>query len=367
VRSITLQAALEQAYANTISSGRFPSCCLYIKTKFCDVDVNVHPAKTEVKFFSDRQVFNAVYFAAKSALDYRAAPPARSDLGSLNCVGTHAFEQPKSDDNGGVNVSGNVNGSGNGNVNGNVNGNGSGNGSGNINYGLNHSGIAAPSPPVNECEAREPSGHGSNGGFVSPGELGDSFRRVVDDSFHRVVGEALRTYIIVECMDSVWFIDKHAAHERIHFDAMKSDSFIPMSQTLIAPVVCRQGHEDASLLLESTEFLDGLGFSVESFGDDAVAVRRIPADINICDTEPVLSGICAQLRHRDAADSLRRDNILRVIACKAALKAGKSSVSQELEALASKVMSGEVTHCPHGRPIAFELSKATLDRGFKRT
>jgi len=182
----------------------------------------------------------------------------------------------------------------------------------------------------------------------------------------RVIGEALDTYIVLECDNAVWFIDKHAAHERIHFDALKSGAHAPMSQALIEPVVCRLGHEGASALLESEALLDSLGFAVESFGEDSVAARRIPGDIDAGDAEAVLSGISAELGRGGAPGPAQRDNIYRTVACKAAIKAGRSSGARELEALAARVVSGEVTHCPHGRPVAFVLAKATLDKGFKR-
>jgi DNA mismatch repair protein MutL len=182
----------------------------------------------------------------------------------------------------------------------------------------------------------------------------------------RIIGEALNTYIIAEYQNIVWFIDKHAAHERIHFDALRRSGYEPMSQALITPVVCRLGYEDASTLLESAELLENLGFTVESFGDDAVAVRRIPAEIEISDAEPVLSDICAELKHGGMPSPAKRDGIYRAIACKAAIKAGKSSDIREMEALAARVLSGEIAQCPHGRPVAFELTKAALDRSFKR-
>ena len=139
-----------------------------------------------------------------------------------------------------------------------------------------------------------------------------------------------------------------------------------MSQTLISPVVCRLGHEGASLMLESAGLMDKLGFSVESFGEDSIAVRRIPADIDIGDTEPVLSEICVELARGGASEQARLDGVFSSIACKAAIKAGKASGMRELEALAQRVFSGEVTHCPHGRPVAYELTKAALDKSFKR-
>jgi DNA mismatch repair protein MutL len=182
----------------------------------------------------------------------------------------------------------------------------------------------------------------------------------------RVIGEVLKTYIVVEFRDGVWLIDKHAAHERIHFDALKLAETEPMAQTLISPVVCRHGQVDISIILENTDLLDRLGFSIESFGEDAVVVRRIPAEIELSDVEPVISEICAQLKHGGIPAAARRDNIYRVIACKAAIKAGKMSGLRELEALSARVLSGEVAQCPHGRPVAFEISKNILDRGFKR-
>jgi DNA mismatch repair protein MutL len=138
-----------------------------------------------------------------------------------------------------------------------------------------------------------------------------------------------------------------------------------MSESLISPVICRLGPEDASILLEASLFLDTLGFTVESFGEDAVAVRHIPADIDIGDTESVLSQMCPNLKHSGTADN--RDNIYKAIACKAAIKAGRASGKSELEALAVKVLSGGVLTCPHGRPVAFEMTKSTLDKKFGKT
>ena len=183
----------------------------------------------------------------------------------------------------------------------------------------------------------------------------------------RVIGEALKTYIVAEYQGSVWFIDKHAAHERIHFDALKDSEQKQMSQALITPVICRLGQEDVSTLLDNAEFLEELGFLVDSFGEGAVAVRSIPAEIDITDAEPTLSEICAQLRVGGKISSVHRDEIYSTLACKAAIKSGKSSDFQELEALAARVFSGEVAQCPHGRPVAFEVTKSMLERWFKRS
>jgi DNA mismatch repair protein MutL len=356
IRSKILQAALEQAYANTLPSGKYPSCALYITIKPSSVDVNVHPAKTEVKFVSDKQVFDGVYYAAIGALKNSA------ELGTGVARAREAedtrHQALEVRDQGAEAARG---------------------------QGAKAGGFRS----MGADEFRESFGRRESGSRY-PGENGRGAGSAVfdgdspeykplfipqtgaegkapDSKPFRVIGEALKAYIIVEYRDGVWFIDKHAAHERIHFDALSTKGFEPMSQALITPVITRHGNEGASLLLENTELLGKLGFAVESFGDDAIAVRAIPAEINIDDAETTLSEICAELKRGGIAEPARRDNIFRSVACKAAIKSGSSTGARELEELAARVMSGEVSHCPHGRPVAFEIQKSILDRGFKRS
>ena len=390
IRSITLQAALEQAYANKLTHGRFPSCALYITMRPHDVDVNVHPAKTEVKFASDKLVFDGVYYAA---------------LGALGRMQPETYPEPG------------VGSTGSGNQE--VGSTGSGtdcqeNRNSKVDSGGGYSGSRGYDPRYMQSNHNPQTGlsdqiKSGSSGFRSmqvdeyrskygPGESvgqtliqgGNADQNLIrDDTFSqthmggdirpsqeplsqfphgsfRVIGETLNVYIIVEYQDAVWFIDKHAAHERIHFDALCRQGYTPMSQSLITPVVCRQGHEDTAVLLENTGMLESLGFFIESYGEDSIAVRGIPAEIEAGDAEPVLSGICAELRRGGTSDLKRRDSIFDMIACKAAIKAGKASGIQELEALAARVISGEVSHCPHGRPVAYVITKTILDKGFKR-
>jgi len=409
IRSITLQAALEQAYANRLTSGRFPSCALYITLTPGDVDVNVHPAKTEVKFVSDKQVFDGVYYAALGALEReREQAPEReqdgensgagsrnsdfgfrnSDFGTRNSeIGnnnqkaqSHSLDQareslfPQSGHNAQMGA----------NVSVNQRGGFKTMSSDEYNKKYNLNGGAYRSLTVSEHivpHFRESEPSDSEIRIAdSDCRLPDSDCRITDSEFQipnsefsnsafRVIGEALKMYIIVEHRNAVWFIDKHAAHERIHFNALRRDGYTPMSQSLITPIVCRLGYDDAALLLQNADMLENLGFSVESFGEDSIAVRSIPTEIDVGDAEPVLSEMCGELRRGGTAamaDTARRDNIYQMIACKAAIKAGKASGMRELEVLAARVISGEISHCPHGRPVAFEITKATLDKGFKR-
>ena len=381
IQSRTLQAALEQAFANLLPTGRFPACALYVIARPGDVDVNVHPAKTEIKFVSDKQVFDGVYYAALSALSRRSAPdgqlPGDGELtvnvaGNGNTVTRHDAQfvnqsfQSKPEHR-------------------RPSGNGGGFRSLHVDEYRQKYGAVDPKPgesaiPSFDAAQDKKNRAGAEDDGLPNGRLSDSSRQMEfagvhsgevsvsggDSGSFRIIGEALRTYIIVEFRNSLWLIDKHAAHERIHFDALRKEGYSPMSQALITPVVCRIGREDETLLLENAELLDSLGFTVESFGEDAVAVRRIPSDIEISDAEPVLSDICTQLRQGGTAEP-ERDSLLRLIACKAAIKAGSLSGTRELEELTSRVLSGEISHCPHGRPVAFELTKAALEKKFGRS
>jgi len=341
IRSKTLQAALEQAYANTLPQGRYPACALYIMISEGDVDVNVHPAKAEVKFVSDKQVFDCVYFAALSAVEraskaeelYHSPPEITFSASSA------------------VPLSGTASRSGEGFKSMT---------SGDFHKAYGSGGFKTSVPPDRERGINIPVRDETVGTYETrytpPAPAGGV----------RVIGEALGTYILAEFGDCMWFIDKHAAHERIHFDEMRAEGFESMSQSVIDPVICRTGREDAAILLENSEILDKLGFEIESMGDDAVAVRRIPTEIDLHDAEGALTEICAELKCGKTPEPARRDKILHRLACAKAIKAGKSSDVRELEGLARRAISGEISTCPHGRPVAVAMGKNELDRKFKR-
>ena len=182
----------------------------------------------------------------------------------------------------------------------------------------------------------------------------------------RIVGEVLRTYIICEDEGgSVWLIDKHAAHERVNFDRLKAAKEPVMRQTLLRPVTAELSREDGALLLEHLALLEELGFSCEDFGDGAVLIREVPADIDAGDAASTLEELAENLRAGRSLEQ-RRENLLHTMACKAAIKGGWSSDVSELQALVEKVQSGEVRYCPHGRPVAVKLTKYELEKMFKR-
>ena len=381
VKSKTLQAALEQAYRNTLFTGRYPTCILYISLSHSAVDVNVHPAKTEVKFLNERQVFDGVYYAALGALENRG-PAQNADVSVSPST---------------MKVLGAAPGSAEGAVPASVR-------PGGHKYAApsREASFKIPKASFKEMSSDEylksfvsgmdtaPRGSGRqtsvSGGQYSAGQTeldmpetppvsADILRpakaakkQPPASAGARLIGEALETYIIVESGDSLWLIDKHAAHERICFDRLRSQQRETMVEQLLTPVIFSPGPEDAALLAENASVFETFGISLELLGDSSVAVRSIPSYIDASDVESLLGESCAALRSGGTADpSRRRDEILHSVACKAAIKAGKRSEPEELSELAERVLSGEVRYCPHGRPVAVELTRSALDRTFKRT
>ena len=372
VKSRLMMAALEEAYQNQKMVGRYPACVLHLELKRSAVDVNVHPAKTEVKFGSDQAVFRAVYYAVLSALEREhprpAAvpdPPPRREAPALLAVSDPARRTL-------------------------------------------WSGLRRPAAPP-ERPRTPPQNAGA---APRPATATAQFARPVENSVEKVetvrapetgfsknaqkpaeasqtapapppaaaplpheetappwrlAGEVLNTYIVVEQGDSVLFIDKHAAHERMNFDRMKAQGYDPMSQTLLSPQVCRLPPEEQAALLANLPLLEEFGFGVEDFGG-ALLVRRAPFDVDAAEIDAALSEIGTKLLATGSADpAAARDALLHTMACKAAIKGGWDTSPQELERIAQAVMSGQVRFCPHGRPVAVELTRKQLEKQFKRT
>ena len=194
---------------------------------------------------------------------------------------------------------------------------------------------------------------------------------VLDRSFRtepiRCIGEALGTYILLERGDKLCVVDKHAAHERILFDKMRLNEKPLMSQELLLPLTFTTDPEGARIIRQEKELFVRLGFELEGYGEDAFAVRAVPADIDQAAAVPLLEELVEKLREGQslsAADVWER--LAATVACKAAVKAGMQLDERELMALAERVLSGEVTHCPHGRPVMQVLTRAELDKRFGR-
>ena len=388
IKSQLLTAALEEGYRNQLMKGRFPGCVLAVTLPVTAVDVNVHPAKTQVKFAQEKAVFDAVYHTVLDCLAERGGPVPASpaepgktvnprgdffqtmDAKTYREQGAAGAARPPAwnTERGGVRLSDSV-----------------------PPLPRKEERPAprgrTPFPPLREDspdsvlrrdrpEAPPPSPPPAAESLsparpfvpaIPSAELpGQKSLEPPGEAPWRVAGEVLRTYIVCESeAGEVWLVDKHAAHERINFDRLKAALEPPMRQTLLTPAAVDLGKEDGALLLEHLSLLEEFGFSCEDFGGGAVLVREIPADLDPEDVTATLEEIAGKLRAgRSLAE--RRENLLHTMACKAAIKGGWKSGPEELRALVDKVQSGEVRYCPHGRPVAVRLTKYQLEKMFKR-
>ena len=407
VKSPLMTAAVEQAYQNQKMVGKFPGCVLHLDIRRSAVDVNVHPAKSEVKFGSERQVFSAVYHAVLSALEADRSRP-QVELKPKPIPGVRSLDQVTEQQ---LTITPRT-------------------AAAQKPVGaadLKNAGAAVPSgpsqpprpaiptrpatPPVNlrvqdstyrpltrvspvssvavekkpEILTPSPVSPAQPAAFATaekPRVENPAPEKPVipekpvgaavpsgpspEEIPWRMVGEVLHTYIVVEQGDRVFFIDKHAAHERMNFDRMKAQGYDPMAQTLLSPVLCRLPAEEQEVLLSHQELLGQFGFDVDQLGD-ALAVRQAPFDVDAGDIETTLSELAQKLLTTGDADpAAARDELLHTMACKAAIKGGWKTSDQELERVAQAVMSGQVKYCPHGRPVAIELTQKELEKQFKR-
>ena len=356
IKSRLLQAAVEQAYRNVLFTGRFPACVLFITMKLSAVDVNVHPTKAEVRFANEKAAFDGVYWAVKNALageerkaelaipepvipanvlQHAAAAP-RSDFFKTIPAETYRKAAPQSGAKPYVYGSERANSWAN---------------------------VKDPTNVLYQTKFTMPAAKTAVSDAEETVRVPEARPREEDD--FRLVGEALDTYVIVERGESLYLIDKHAAHERVNFDRLKSAEREIAAQLLLTPAVCAVGAEAAEILEENAALLAGFGFEVDRFGPDSVAVRQLPAEVDEKDAGPLMEELAEKLKTGRDIDDIR-DGIMASMACKAAIKAGRRSDPQELYGLVRRVLSGEVRYCPHGRPVVMELTKSQLDRGFKR-
>ena len=383
VKNRTMTAALEEAYANQKMVGKFPGCVLHLTTKLNAVDVNVHPTKQEVKFGSEKKVFDAVYYAVKSTLEAdrsrpaavvehtpRSAPPRAADTVTPHQTVLRPPARPTS----GAAVqqhqpsrretpvrppfpvterSAPV---------------------------LPLHDVTAPRPQARPVTAAAPKSNPELGPKPVPAPAPKPVptpapepRPVPEPTPEpeeipwRMAGEVLNTYIIVEQGEKVLFIDKHAAHERLNFDRLKAEGYQPMVQTLLTPVVFTPPAEEGAALLAQLPLLERFGFEAEDFGGGAILVRSAPSDVAAGEIPDVLGELAGKLLTCGTADpESARDALLHTMACKAAIKGGQKNSPAELYKVAQAVLSGAVKYCPHGRPVAIELTRQQLEKRFGR-
>ena len=391
VKSKILVAALEEAYRNQIMVGKFPACVLHLNLPANMVDVNVHPAKTEVKFLNEKAVFDCVHYGVLGALNTTpdrpqmqfkkpqiteipqaakpvapppvqkaAAPKQQNFFRTMTPEEYKTFsaaiaDAPKPSPAAAAAAAAKIE---------------------RVPLPVREHVItpsvtpAAPKkevrlPPLPEMPKAEP-----KPAAAPVAEEAEQVELVMPKAQDwRMVGELYNSYIIVEQGEEAYLIDKHAAHERILFEKLKENQEKISAQVLLQPIPVRLSPEAVGELLSNKEMIDSLGFEIDEFGENTVLLRQIPMDLDPAHAAETIEEMAADLLNgRREKTTTVRDEILHTVACKAAIKAGWKNDEAELLAVARQVMAREdLKHCPHGRPICITLSTKQLEKQFKRS
>ena len=395
VKSRLLISALEEAYRNQIMVGKFPACVLHLTLPANAVDVNVHPAKTEVKFLSEKAVFDCVHYGVLGALNKQTdrpqvqfkkpapvsetpaavppapkpyAPPAESVKAvapkkesffrtmtpeEYKTFSTALKDAPQPKKEAAAAAASRIERP--------------------ANMPLREF-VMMPQvqkqtppplkPPPAPPQPEEPKP------IVSPAEPPEQMSLEMPKEIPwRLVGELYNSYVLVEQGEEAFLIDKHAAHERILFEKLKANQETISSQSLLMPIPVRLSPSAAGELLANRDMMEQLGFEIDEFGENTVLLRQIPMDLSPEDAADAVESLAADLlAGRRGNPETVRDELLHTVACKAAIKAGWKNDEKELLAIARDVMAREdLKYCPHGRPICITLSKKQLEKQFKRS
>lgn len=403
IKTRTGLVALEEAYKNQIMAGKFPACVLNIEANAQSVDVNVHPAKTEVRFANEKLIFNAVYYCAKSALDkgdsrvqaniqpkaqqfvqrqfmpqpvsgkqikiyeqqlekvskddfwqkttadeYRQQPPKKEaptqtvvrdesvfkvERDEPDLIPTQPPKEVK------VEIREEI-----------------------INI--------VPEVKVEETkpEITLPEPNVVNDSQVVTFEITEEKEEIPEAEPYRVIGEAFKTYILVEQGQKLLLIDKHAAHERMLFEKFRAAQDSIETQMLLVPVTVTLSKEEYSAVLENLDLLAKAGYSIEDFGNGMVILNECPtavADGDLSSVVMELAGYLADNRRELIPEKL--DWIYHSTACRAAIKAGDKTSAYELNIFVEKLLNNpDIRYCPHGRPVLIELTKHDIEKNFGR-
>jgi DNA mismatch repair protein MutL len=356
VQSRTLTYAVEEAYHTLLLAGRHPIAVVNLELDPALLDVNVHPAKTEVRFLRERQVYAAVQRAVRAAVLAQAETPeivpsaftvpVEGDrlsawLGPTGTLETAASEpkaeEPLASD---------------------------------AQPALWEGAAAAEAPAMRE-EALAP--RGAAAGFTVPGvadhgPVGGDKLPVL-----RVLGQVSQAYIITEGPNGVYMVDQHAAHERILLERMVNDwrGRAVSSQLLLEPLPLELAPSEREVIEAHLEQLRGIGFTIEPFGHAALLLRAVPGVLAAQARQRPLQELLLELAGGDDAAARHgetwEEHALANVACKAAIKAGQTLSAEEQRALIRQLEGAEGRQsCCHGRPTMVHLSLDALERQFDR-
>jgi DNA mismatch repair protein MutL len=306
-----LTFAFEEAYHGLLMQDKHPIGVINISINPALIDVNVHPAKTEVKFENDRIVFSAVQRAVRQVLIQSAPVPHVEEVRHQYNVSSpnQAYETSEPE----------------------------------FKQEFTETPVAVPPHHPTYQTGATPL-------FTLP--------------LLRVIGQFAKNYIIAEGPEGLFLIDQHAAHERIMFEKIKKQrsSRAVETQSLLEPAVFEPGLKMADLLSEHLQELAEFGFTIESFGDKTFLVRTIPAILRGRDWQSVLREIISE------PVSDWTENIISRMACHSAVRSGKILSDEEMKELIRQMEQADIPNtCPHGRPTIIQIGLKQIEREFGRT
>ena len=357
VRSGVISSALEQALVSFIPAEKFPAAFLFLNVHPSSVDVNVHPAKSEVKFSADRPVFDAVYYAVKACVfsgqrpelpitDSRVSPfvPVTDEFTKTEVTQLSAFDKKPE--------------------------------------------YKPFTPPVSETEraeyvsdVRAPSfaEHGEPAAVHTSDLYGEArpvepeAKEPAPQTEWRYIGEAFDTYLFVEQGEDVLIIDKHAAHERIRFEELKKamKERAATYQMRMIPITVAVTRQEADAAETYREELTATGFGYRTENGE-IEIDQTPANLDDSEAKELFAGMLSELADNGANPEHQREALferaLYQVCCKGAIKGGDKNDEEAIKALLRELFAHpEITYCPHGRPVAFRMSKAAMERRFGRT
>ncbi len=306
------------------------------------VDVNVHPTKQEVKFANERAVCDAVYWAVKNALREGADEVRESLSGPQNLAQAQSstFSAPVFTKD--------------------------------YNQTRFSSGQAAaplhrPIAPADGLVPPTPFMPNTLAEITL--QLEDTEPEPQEDGTYRIAGQLFGTYIVVEADGKMVLIDQHVAHERMIYERLLTArrESRPMSQFLLTPSAVTLSAEEFAALFENLGIFTDLGFEIEEFGNNSVLVRRTPASVGEGEIKHLLTELIERVGRPDTPLTAREEEMLEMIACKAAVKGNNALDEREITALIDDVIkTGGVNTCPHGRPLMVTMTKYELEKMFKR-
>lgn len=428
VKSVVFLSALEAAYKNSIMVGKYPGCVLFIDLPFEAVDVNVHPAKTEVRFYDEKRIFDCIYNGVLSAITddksrlqatFSTAkafmkPAEKGEQLKLNDIPVVKSEKPvaevKTEKTVFVKEFGNISGS---------------------------DGVTLNSPEKDEPKQLDFLKDSIEKPLVTKISFNDSRAKVnsviikenvIDNSLNndiyipdnkasavdfdnsldknidtgveirikektenfeeikatevkkatenisvsntpefKFIGEAFNTYLIAELEGKMVIIDKHAAHERILFEKFKKEGS-GNSQIMLQPIAVNLSADEYNAVIENSDLLYDAGYDISDFGDRCVKVNACPpelTDSNLYDIILEIAGYLANNVKTLLPEKL--DWIYHSMACRAAVKAGNFTSKYEAEMFVKHLLSrDDIRYCPHGRPVMIEMTQRELEKQFKR-